>query len=252
MLFRQPEIFGDLLGQDNSGGLICAFSGRSSGNMSLSYGDTGLSLENRKDFLGALGIDHRDLVCARQIHGDGIQYARETDLGKGALSQDNAIGDKDAMITDRKNVPLSIFTADCLPVFLCDPKVPAIGLIHAGWRGSRRNITLRTVKMMKEEFKSKEENLYAGLGPCIRSCCYEVGRELNDYFGQEYVLEKQGRYFLDLPGINKAQLLNSGLKNKNIFDGGACTVCRNTDFFSFRKEGNGCGRIMSVMMLTDG
>ncbi len=229
--------------------LFSAFSMRISGNMSLSYGDTANALENRKNFLEGLGIDYRDLVCTKQAHGSSVKYIREADKGKGALSYDNAIFDTDALITDKKNVPLSIFTADCLPVFLYDSKTPGIGLVHAGWRGSQENITVKAVKLMQEKFNTKLEDLYASFGPAIRDCCYEVGKEFAEYFSSECLINRDGRYYLDLAGINKKQLLAGGVQDKNIFDSKICTSCRSEDFFSYRKEGSGCGRMMSVMML---
>jgi len=229
--------------------LLCAFSTRILGNMSLSYGDTGNALENRKNFLQELGIDYRDLVCTKQVHGSVVRYIREIDKGKGALSCDFAITDTDALITNKKNVPLSIFTADCLSVFLYAPKTPSIGLVHAGWRSSKENILGKTAKLMQEKFNTKAEDLCVGFGPAIRGCCYEVGKKFTDFFSPEYLIKKNGRYYLDLVGINKKQLLVLGVKDKNIFDSKICTACRNEEFFSFRLGGIGCGRMMSVMML---
>ncbi len=229
--------------------LLCAFSTRILGNMSLFYGDTHDALENRKNFLKGLDIDYRDLVCTKQVHGSAARYIQDKDTGKGALSYDNAISDIDALITDKKNVPLSIFTADCLSVFLYDSKTPGIGLVHAGWRSSKENITRKTVKSMQEKFNTEVEDLYVSFGPAIRDCCYEVGGELTDFFAPEYLIKKDKRYYLDLVGINKKQLLGLGVKDKNIYDSKICTVCRGEDFFSYRKEGSSCSRMMSVMML---
>ncbi len=229
--------------------LFCAFSTRISGNMSLSYGDTANALQNRNNFLKRLGIDYRDLICAKQVHGSAVRYTRRIDLGKGALSYGNAIAATDALITDKKNVPLAIFTADCLSVFLYDYKSPGIGLVHAGWRSSKENITVKTVKLMQEKFNTKVEDLYAGFGPAIRECCYEVGGDFAGFFAPEYVIKRDNRYYLDLAAINKKQLLAAGVRDKNIFDPRICTFCRSEEFFSYRKEGASCGRMMSVMML---
>ncbi len=229
--------------------LLSACSKRMLGNMSLSYGDTVNASENRKNFLEILGIDYRDLVCTKQVHGSTTAYIQETDLGKGALSYDGAINGTDSLITDKKNVPLAIFTADCLSVFLYDPKTPSIGLVHAGWRSSRANILGETIRLMREKFNTEAKDLYAGLGPAIRDCCYEVGGDFADLFSPEYIINRENRHYLDLAGINKKQLLALGVKDKNIFDSKICTACNNEEFFSYRKEGISCGRIMSVMML---
>jgi YfiH family protein len=216
--------------------------------MSLVYGKTQGALNNRKNFLLSLGIDYQDLVCARQSHGNNVRYVQETDRGKGAVSCDTALDDTDALITDKGNVPLAVFTADCLSIFLYDPVTSSIGLIHAGWQGSRKGIAARTIEAMKKQFNSRAEDLYAGLGPAIRDCCYEVGGDFKEIFPQN-LIARGSRYYLDLIGINKRQLLESGAKEANIFDSRICTSCQNKEFFSYRKEGSSCGRMLSVIML---
>jgi len=228
--------------------LICAFSSRPFRNMSLFYGDTKDSLNNRKYFLEDLGIDYRDLVCAKQIHSGNIRYVKEIDKGRGALSYEDSVPDTDAFITDRKFVPLAVFTADCLSIFLYDPRKPAIGLVHAGWRSTKEQIARRALALMQEEFSSRPLDMYAAFGPAIRSCCYEVGREFEDFFPGD-VIKKENNYYLDLLSLNKKQLLDSGLSLDKIFDPQICTSCSNNGFFSFRREGKSCGRIMSVAML---
>lgn len=228
--------------------LISAFSSRHYSNLSLYYGDTLNSLDNRKNFLGALGLSYLDLVCAKQVHSSRISCVKEEDRGRGSLSYDTSVPETDAFITDKKNLPLAIFTADCLSVLIYDYKTPAIGLVHAGWRSTKENITLKAIRLMQEKFNSHPDALYVGLGPSIRSCCYEVGEDLKQLFTCG-VTRKDGRYYLDLTDINKKQVLDSGVKEDNIVDSGICTSCRNEEFFSYRKEGKSCGRLMSVAML---
>ncbi|MFH0762954.1 MAG: peptidoglycan editing factor PgeF [Candidatus Omnitrophota bacterium] len=227
---------------------IRAFSARSDGNMSLSCGDTRDSLNSRKAFLGGLGVDWRDLVCAKQAHGAGVRLIRQSDSGKGSLDWQDAIADTDAFVTDKKNIPLAVFTADCLAVFLYDPIRPAIGLIHAGWRSSKEDIVKKTIQLMEKEFKAQAPLIKAFFSPAIRSCCYEVGEELEGIFGRA-VIKREGRYYLDLAAVNRQGLLDAGLKQENISDPGTCTSCRNKDFFSFRKEGQPCGRQMAVAVI---
>ncbi len=229
--------------------LVCAFSSRISGNMSLFYANAHDALANRKDFLKRLNIDYRNLVCAKQVHGSVARYICEADMGKGAISYEDSVPDTDALLTDNKNLPLSIFTADCLSIFLYDVKNHAVALIHAGWRSSREHIAGKTIKLMQGTFNSRARDLYAAFGPAIRDCCYEVGEEFTESFTAGYLVKRNGHYYLDLAGMNKRQLLDSGVKDKNIFDPKICTFCRSEKFFSYRKEGAGCGRMISVMML---
>lgn len=216
--------------------------------MSLFCGDTTEVLNSRRAFLEGLGIDYRTLVCAKQIHRCRIRYVTEEDKGKGALSYDTAVADTDALITDKRNLPLAIFTADCPSIFLYDPITPAIGLVHAGWQGTHRRITPKTVQLMQKKFSTHPQNLYVGFGPAIRGCCYEVGREFRSLFACG-LMERDNHFYLDLVQLNKIQLLKLGVKDTNISDSGICTSCKNKEFFSYRKMGNGCGRIMSVIML---
>ncbi len=229
--------------------LVRATSSRHQGNMSLFYGETKDALKNREDFLKELGIDYQDLVCAQQVHRSCVRYVKEEDKGKGALSYDTAIAKTDALVTDKRNLPLAVFTADCLSIFLYDPKTPAVGLVHAGWRSTKENIAAKTIKLMQKEFNIRSPDLSVSFGLAIRSCCYEVSRDFGNFFSDS-VIEKNSRYYLDLAQTNKKQILDLGIKEANIFDVGHCTSCQNEDFFSYRKEGKGCGRMMSVIMLT--
>lgn len=228
--------------------LICACSMRAFGNMSLYYGDTQGALENRKIFLRGKGIDYRDLVCAKQVHGSRVACIEEPDKGRGAVYYHNSIPDTDALITDKKKLPLAIFTADCLSIFLYDYNRPAIGLVHAGWRSTKDNIASKAIGLMREKFNTQAKDLYVGFSPSIRGCCYEVSREFSKFFPYG-LAQRKSRAYLDLAKINKKHILGLGVKEQNILDSGLCTSCQNKEFFSYRKDGSSSGRMMSVMML---
>jgi len=216
--------------------------------MSLCHGDTAEALDNRRRFLDGIGIDYRRLVCCQQVHADNINYIKEEYCGRGALSREDSLPQTDGMLTDKPDVALAVFTADCLPVFLYDPRRPAIGLVHAGWRGTRLGIASKAVSMMRDRFDSRPLDLRAGFGPAIRKCCYEVGGEFGGFFDCG-LSPSNNRYYLDLIGLNRKQLLEAGLRQENISDCGICSSCSNREFFSFRREGDSCGRMISVAML---
>ena len=182
------------------------------------------------------------------MHSNNVRYVNAENRGKGALDYTEAIADTDGFITDVKDLPLAIFTADCLSIFLYDPQKPAIGLIHAGWRGSEANIVTCAVKLMQDKFKTNPSRLAVGFGPGIKDCCYEVSTGFKDKFNSGLV-ERAGRLYLDLAAVNKKQLFDLGVRAENIFDAHFCTSCANGEFFSFRKEGKETGRMLSVMML---
>lgn len=211
--------------------IVCVYS-RKPQNMSLIHADTSRSLENRKDFLGALGIDYRDIVCAKQTHSDHIRLVKEEDKGKGALDQGTAFEDTDALVTNIREMPLCIFTADCLPVFLFDPQGLSVGIVHAGWEGTKKGISAKTVTFMRENLNTRPEGLLAGFGPAIRGCC-----------------KTEDLLNLDIADMNRQQLLESAVLPENIFDSNICTSCCNQDYFSFRLEKEASGRMICVMML---
>jgi len=228
--------------------ITSVFSKRQDGNMSLSYGDTKHSLENRQKFLSSIGIDYQNLVGSQQIHGKEVRYIKDDYKGKGALNYDSSIPDTDGLMTDKKGLPLMILTADCLSVFIYDPKKPAVALLHAGWRGTLKNIASEGVKALQEKFGSSPQRLFVGFGPSIRSCCFEVEKDFNTDFPFGLVV-RDGRTYMDIALMNKQQLINCGVQEKNIFDPEICTFSQNQDYFSFRKEGDKSGRMISVIML---
>ncbi|MFA4992794.1 MAG: peptidoglycan editing factor PgeF [Candidatus Omnitrophota bacterium] len=228
--------------------VVSAFSMRQDGNMSLSYGDTRQSLGNRKKFLSAIGVDYRDLICARQVHGKNVVYVTETDKGSGALDYDSSVDQADGFLTDKRNLPIAILTADCLSVFIYDPATPAAGILHAGWRSTEKNICGQAINLMREKFGSKPDELVVGFGPSIRACCCKVENDFKSNFPFGLISREDG-LFLDIALINTRQLLDCGVKEGNIFDPELCTFSQYKDFFSFRKEAESAGRMISVIMI---
>ncbi|MFA5092583.1 MAG: peptidoglycan editing factor PgeF [Candidatus Omnitrophota bacterium] len=238
----------NVLAKFNLNLVVACFSTRADGNMSLCYGDTKNALQDRKKFLGNLGIDYHDLICAKQVHGKNVEYVTGIDKGKGALNYESSFGDTDGFVTDQKNVPIAILTADCLSVFIYDPKRPAITVLHAGWRSTEKNICAQGIKVMQEKFGSQPEHLFVGFGPSIKACCFEVEKDFKSNFPFG-LIKKEGRLFMDIALINQRQLLDCGVRIENIYDSKICTFSDNDHYFSFRKEGQASGRLISVTML---
>ena len=187
-------------------------------------------------------------IVAEQTHSEHIEVIQESETrGWGSLK--DAIEDCDALITDLKGVVLTILTADCVPVLLYDKKNKVIAAVHAGWKGTKAEIVAKTVRKMQEMFGSESEEIVAGIAPAIGRCCYEVGEEVAKHFSDlpEGYTQKGEKYMLDLPYINKYQLLESGLKEKHIEMSGICTACETQRFFSYRKEQGCSGRFMSMI-----
>ena len=212
-------------------------------------------LENYRIFCEALTININDLVASDQIHGSDIYIATVKDRGKGILNKSDIEG-KDAIITRERNVALVTYYADCVPVLILDTKTPAVGLVHAGWRGTVQKIGQKTLYKMMEEFGSSPKDILIGIGPCIKNCCYEVDtpvvnalKEKYDYWEDLVTSKGNGKWMLDLVMANKRQLEDIGVKTSQISVSDFCTSCNNDLFFSFRADKGKTGSLAAVIQL---
>lgn len=158
------------------------------------------------------------------------------------------IPDTDGTITNLKNVLLTTVHADCLAVFCYDPVKEAIGLCHAGWRGTCAGIAMEMVEKMEDEYGCDPENLQAYIGPGISQCCFEVGMEVaedfaeNWTFAEDYIMRTpgdvaNGKCHIDIKGINQEQLELMGIPTEQIRVSEHCTCCEPELFCSYRREG---------------
>ncbi len=156
----------------------------------------------------------------------------------------------DGVITDRKNILLTTVHADCLPVWLYDEEHHAIGLVHAGWRGTLAGIAPKAVKLMHENYGSDPAKMKAAIGPGISLCCFETGPEVIEAFrahwdfADKYAEQAEkrpdgnaGKFYIDLKGINTEELLQAGILRENIEVSRHCTHCEPETFASYRREG---------------
>jgi YfiH family protein len=261
--------------------LIHAFSTRP-GGVSRVYGENALNLgftrqdtraaveRNRALFLKQLGVANpRTLITLQQIHSDLIHRI------EGAPKHPLA---GDGLITNTPGLLLAILTADCQPVILADKKNRAVGIFHAGWRGTVKRIVEKGVGEMQRYFGSDPRNMIAAIGPGVQSCCYQVGEEVRQKFGAQFayaaelfrqvkesdpVREKYPmlfltarapghselpvNLFLNLVEANRRQLIDAGVPAKNIDASSPCTACHTDLLFSHRAEKGITGRLMAVV-----
>jgi polyphenol oxidase len=207
-------------------------------DFSLSQSAPYLTTE-QKNFLFRQSKEKIDkIINIRQVHG-----ARVIVVKKDMTRMPQA----DALITDQPGVALAVRTADCLPVFFAEPRHPAIGLIHAGWKSTRQKIVVKTLQAMQQHYKIDLSRLKVVLGPGLRQCCFEVGPEFQGFFPFS-VIARGHKYFFDSIKENTRLLIEAGVLEENIFDSGRCTMC-DKDFFSHRRQGPLAGRMLSVLML---
>lgn len=207
-------------------------------------------LENYSRFTQVLGVDLTQLVLSDQEHHNNILEVNETHRGMGIFNK-KTYGDIDGLITSERALPLVTFYADCTPIYFYDPKTKVIAMCHAGWKGT----ALKIVHATLNEFLlkgSRVEDILVGIGPAICKSCYQVDEEVikafSDYDSCFTYNSHEDKYYLDLKAVNKAMLLEYGIKSFNIEVTDYCTKCRPDLFFSHRFHGNERGTQIGLMM----
>jgi YfiH family protein len=209
-------------------------------NLGHTVGDDPAAVEENHDrAYHALDIARRDVVTAWLVHGRRVLAVDRQHAGQ-------VVARTDGLITQTPGLALVQRFADCLPVLLFDPVHSAIGLAHAGWRGTVAGVSASTVQAMQAAFGSRPEDLRVGIGPGIGPCCYEVGsdvmREVDAVFERPQALlpRLNGAVHFDLPGANVRQLRRLGVENIEVAP--MCTACCTEEFFSHRAERGRTGR----------
>jgi len=180
----------------------------------------------------------------RQTHQDHIEVI----CTQGWKQPQKEFAETDGMVTNEPNVFLSALGADCASVLIHDEKNRAIGIAHAGWRGTQAQILKKIIQLMHARFGSQAKHLQVGIGPLIRACCYEVQKDVAQFF-KHSVASRDGRLYLDLSKEIQRQLEENGVSRRLIRDSGICTMCSQRDFFSFRRMPNETRRHMAFIML---
>ncbi len=242
----------------NRGEIVHGFTGKVGG---VSCGKiTGLNLgfrvednpesvmENYRLVAEDLGFPMEKAVLSRQTHTDNIRIVTQEDAGKG-LVRESDIFDTDGLMTAERDIPLVVFTADCVPILLCDTKRPAVAALHAGWRGTVQDIGGKAVRKMQEQFGSDPKDILAVIGPSIGPCHFSFGPEALEYFPPEFCAPQGDGYLVDLWAMNKNLLLAQGVLEEHIEVAEVCTVCRADGFYSYRTHREHTGRQAAIIMI---
>ena len=194
----------------------------------------------------ALSLDGLPIVRATQVHGDRAVRI----LDPPAAGEVRDAGECDALATARSGVALVVQTADCVPVLLAGDR--AIATAHAGWRGTALGASSAAVRALRE-LGEEPSRLRAWLGPAIGACCYEVGGEVAAQFAGEFVRAScGGRFRVDLPAANRAQLAAAGVPEGSIATHPSCTMCGGAKFASYRRDGAAAGRMLGLIVRRGG
>ena len=208
-----------------------------SNNVSFGLGDNAKNVQaNREQIKKALGLKH--LVSAKQVHGSRVHTVDESPV------DDIEIDAFDALITNVPGIGLMIQQADCQAVSLFDPEKKAVGIVHAGWRGTVADIIAETIFAMSQTFSTEPVDLIAAISPSLGPCCAEFVNFRSELPEALHGYQVQPNYF-DFWKISHDQLCSGGIRPENIHVATICTCC-NHDFFSYRRDKD-TGRFASVL-----
>jgi YfiH family protein len=204
---------------------------------------------NHERMYAALALPRERACTVWQVHSSDVVYAL------GPVRSRRWLAAADAIITDRPDTPLSMRFADCAPLLFFDPVQGAIGVAHAGWRGTVQGVGAQTVKAMTQAFGSRPEDIQAAIGPSIGPAQYQVGDDVvaavQAYFGTTAGLIQRsphdGSAYFDLWAANRLDLQRAGVEQIEV--AGLCTAENIHDFYSHRRERGSTGRFGAVISL---
>ena len=219
-------------------------------NLGYSVGDDAGAVEaNRRTLFATAATDPDHVVTCYQVHSTNVARVGSEAGGRGALTPANTIADSDALITNVPDLHLFLRFADCVPLLLCDPRRRAVGLAHAGWKGTVGNMAAAVVAAMVDAFASDPADLVAAVGPSIGPCHYAIRedvaaplRQALPFWRDVLHQDSDGALSLDLPEANRRQLVACGLAERNAITSGICTACHTDEFYSHRAEHGKTGR----------
>ena len=213
-------------------------------------------LNNYKKLATTLEIDYNHIIRPYQTHTNIVKKVDE--IPSKIQIFPKKYWEVDGLITDKKDITLSLGYADCTPLFLYDPVKKVIGNIHSGWKGTLQKIGKIAVSKMIEEYGSNPRDIICAIGPTIRKCHFEVDVDVQELFYNEFsylnniddiITKKDSKYYIDTVLINKIILQESGLKEENILDSKICTVCNSKIMHSYRIDKELAGRNTAIMGL---
>ena len=218
----------------------------SSLNLGGTVGDDPANVKgNLELLLITIGYKSEKLVQVKQIHSADVIVAN---------NPMDALKQGDAIITNTPGLLLLMRFADCVPILFVDPVTNAVGIAHAGWQGTVKEVAFHTVRAMEAQFQSNPSDIFAGIGPSIGPDHYEVGEEVIVHVESVFsdhtdtvLLKSKNSVKLDLWKANEISLKRAGVSNIEI--SGICTGCNIEDWYSHRGEKGKTGRFAGVIGL---
>ncbi len=249
---------------DKAGGVSHGFSTREGGitvdppkaSLNLSWTRCGSPEEviaNFKIFAEGAGIDYDDMAVVNHEHGANVLRIAYEHRGRGFYK--DPLPPCDGIITDDPTVTLVTSHADCGAYFFYDPVHRAIGMAHAGWKGTLLRIGAEMARRMAEEFDTDPSDIIAATGPCICRDCFEVDADLGEKFQSEFGYPgisrpgRQGKAYVDLELAAAVQFVEAGIRPESITLMNACTYENRQHFFSHRRDKGITGSMAAYIKL---
>ena len=214
--------------------------------------------KNREIFFDAIGVDEANVVNSRQIHKTDIAVVDEAMLALSPDERSQRNGDIDGLTTDVPGTTLACYSADCCIVTIVDPVNRAVGIAHAGWRGTVEKIASKLLETMTTNYGTSPSDVVCSLGPSICKDCFEVGEDVvaaaKDAFDESTWpaiftphATGDGKYQFDIWEANAQALIEAGVPRQSIEKPNACTCCNPDIFFSHRASNGRRGTIMTFV-----
>ncbi|MFC0524057.1 peptidoglycan editing factor PgeF [Pontibacillus salicampi] len=207
---------------------------------------------NRETLAQLLQFPIQSWAGSKQVHGTDVYTITKKDIGRGALSNDDAIPDCDGLITNMKDVLLTAFYADCVPLFFYSPVEEWIGIAHAGWKGTVAGMGPKMIHAFEEKGVDPS-SIRVAVGPSISGEVYEVDEHViqqipSDKRVPPYVFpKKNNKYLLSLQDMHKQLLVEAGVPERNIEVSHYCTYQNEDLFFSHRRDQGNTGRMLGFI-----
>ena len=238
--------------------VFCGFTTRAGGVSVAPFDTLNLGTTTRDE--AACVEENRRRMSAAFGHALGASIRLEHGCRVVRVDAGESVADKpcaDAVITCARHLPVAIYYADCVPVILVDPRRRALALVHAGWRGTMVEVSVRAVEAMQEAFGTDPADLLGGIGSSIGPCCFEVGPDVKDVVCARFPqwqeslvsVDKDLNTRVDLWNLNLLQLEHAGVPRRNIAISRLCTACRDDLFFSYRRDRGQTGRLAMLAVL---
>lgn len=239
-------------------GIVAVYTKKNAGNMSdycpIENQIKGVQKKNREKLLKELNLSDKQEVMAFQTHSSNVKIIDKNTVKYYYEKEE----DIDGFATQRKDVAIFTFYADCLPIFVYDKENQVIGVWHSGWPGTFKEMMKSGLLKMKENYGTKIENVIMALGIGIAQKDYEVGNEFYDKFVEKFgqndeeivkksfwLNEKTQKYHFDNTKFNELMALKLGIKKENLIVASESTF--DEKFHSYRREGKNSGRATAMI-----